>query len=891
MSIAEKLLTTAKNQEEVYHAGAIRFAITEEVGPSDNITLTDSSDYKMINFKMDGKTEQKTYTGKNLFDTNILVDGQMMDSTGSTGNKEGYCTTEPIRLFAGTYTFSCVNESTNIVIVRFDSNGNRLGTPLNAVVSSKKFTTDIETSYIRVSIGASKEVADTMNIQIEQGSEATDYEPYVGSKLKSANMFDVSKIQNGDYVTNNGDGSITLTAYGFSSSKLTDVIPGIKAGMTIVITATNPGKYVYFGGNVLSVNSAIEVTQAMIDNNIFGFYGKDDTTADNPLIISNIMVNEGTTALPYQPFERWVGNNLFDISKFNSSTSFVNNGDGSITCIGYAPNMSTNKISECCPNIVVGQTIIYSATNNGPYIYFGGSIKNANISFVVTQAMLDDDRFGFYGKSDSSKDNPLTMSDIMINEGTTALPYEPYQTYDPTVMGIISSPNPFYPQEIVNAAKLGKNLFDKEYAADPNNWKFYDNEFYLGLPVYVGKGNNVAMKYHQTLPGGINMYACVCNNDQYESDNNKQWIYHSTTTAINNLVRYITSVSDYIYVFCIKDAIESGDFMKYIGEYFQIEIGSEATEYESYGRRIKMDIFSNNLFDIDDFKATTELVTLGNYKIYKLNTVPGQTYTFYRNTTAGYDVEGLNNVRIVDGDGNSLGILIDKWTESSNKSSVSFVAADETYLAFTQNISKVLTYFDTYFINPQLVRGSEATRYQPYQSTSITLTPQMPLTKWDKLEKIDGVWGWSINSEELKLSNYVWTMGNQNNDNNGYVFYTYLGAENIYMNKESLCKYLILDKDNNSWENMSVNTYRLNDYIIISINKSSLADFENWLTEYDVSILAECSELNFIPLPDEQQILLNKLSTIYGGTSVSNDQGCPMQFSYIVDPELYGGDF
>ena len=138
-------------------------------------------------------------------------------------------------------------------------------------------------------------------------------------------------------------------------------------------------------------------------------------------------------------------NNLFDISKFVSSNSFINNGDGTITCKGYAPNTSANKISECCPTIKVGQTISITGSNV-TNVYFGGSVKTVNSnnsSFVVTQSMLDDDRFGFYGKSSTTTDNYLILSDIMINEGEEALPYEPYfeKTYTANADGILTIPS------------------------------------------------------------------------------------------------------------------------------------------------------------------------------------------------------------------------------------------------------------------------------------------------------------------------------------------------------------------------------------------------------------------------------------------------------------------
>lgn len=40
--------------------------------------------------------------------------------------------------------------------------------------------------------------------------------------------------------------------------------------------------------------------------------------------------------------------------------------------------------------------------------------------------------------------------------------------------------------------------------------------------------------------------------------------------------------------------------------------------------------------------------------------------------------------------------------------------------------------------------------YQPYKEQTVTLTADRPLTKWDKLEKRNGQWGWGYKSEEIE---------------------------------------------------------------------------------------------------------------------------------------------
>ena len=171
-------------------------------------------------------------------------------------------------------------------------------------------------------------------------------------------------------------------------------------------------------------------------------------------------------------------NNFFDISKFNSTNDFVNNGDGTITCKNHYPNVGVNKISVCCPNIKVGQKIFISG-NNITNVYFGNIVKTVNIknsSFTVTQEMLDVDNFAFYGKSSATTDNPLILSDIMINEGTEALPYEPYfaETYTSNADGTVDGVTSISP--VMNIICEGVDISAKYYQIPSADYdRFWDS--------------------------------------------------------------------------------------------------------------------------------------------------------------------------------------------------------------------------------------------------------------------------------------------------------------------------------------------------------------------------------------------------------------------------------
>lgn len=165
-----------------------------------------------------------------------------------------------------------------------------------------------------------------------------------------------------------------------------------------------------------------------------------------------------------------------------------------------------------------------------------------------------------------------------LEAGPTTTPFEPYT-------GGIPSPNPKYPQTLVSVenSKLvvcSKNLWNKDVGSDPANWTLsLKQPSYNEIPIYVGKGNTVTCSYSQTLEGGLGFYGGFAKSVEEEIT---EWLYHSTaTTLIHNTVT-ITASQDVIYLRVSGASVVNGNFMKYIGNDLQIELGETATDYEPY---------------------------------------------------------------------------------------------------------------------------------------------------------------------------------------------------------------------------------------------------------------------------------------------------------------------
>lgn len=184
----------------------------------------------------------------------------------------------------------------------------------------------------------------------------------------------------------------------------------------------------------------------------------------------------------------------------------------------------------------------------------------------------------------------INGSNVMFNEGSTALPYEPYT-------GGAPSPSPDYPQEIVSAGKYdegtgkwkyevkltGKNLFDVEYFKTTNDWKQPENmNGYPYIPIYIGKGNTITISTDGMPVEGLGFYCTIARTNKNTSNSVYTWLYHSTNTnLIKTNVSFEVVDDDYIYF-----ALNGGksNIEKFLNAFtnFQIEISAQKTEYQSY---------------------------------------------------------------------------------------------------------------------------------------------------------------------------------------------------------------------------------------------------------------------------------------------------------------------
>lgn len=303
-------------------------------------------------------------------------------------------------------------------------------------------------------------------------------------------------------------------------------------------------------------------------------------------------------------------------------------------------------------------------------------------------------------------------SNVMFNEGSTALPYEPYTGGKP-------SPNPDYPQEIVSAGK---------YNEDTQKWEYEVKLTGKNLLPY-GEGN---------IKIGI----------PYE--------IRGRTYILN------------------KDG--------------SITITTQGSSESSTG----------NIFIFG---------AVGDRKHYKL---PAGKYTV---STFNGNIPNMS-IQLEDENGvNTRSVSVGK-----------FELKEHERIAYAWLYGAAGTEWNG-TIYPQLEYGGVSTSYEQYKlPQTVTLTSDRPLTKWDKLEKRNGQWGWGYKSAEIESYTDESVPGE---------YYSTTGQLSV-----------------------------------------------------GAQVWYETATKTFVPLSPEEQKQMNALHTFRPTTVLSNDCGCNMELTYKTKKSL-----
>ena len=180
----------------------------------------------------------------------------------------------------------------------------------------------------------------------------------------------------------------------------------------------------------------------------------------------------------------------------------------------------------------------------------------------------------------------------------------------------------------------------------------------------------------------------------------------------------------------------------------------------------------------------------------------------------------------------------------------------------------------------------------PDKNQTVTLTADRPLTKWDRLTKKNGVWGWEYKSAEIALdgSEKWYLTGVTSDEYQGFALRS-SDYNAMKSNLRLVCDrfaYSKSDKINTCKQENSEFGLRF----VVSIEyvpNKTVADWENWLQSNPITVLYQLAEPTFVPLSETEQEQMNVLYTFRPTTVLSNDCECNMSLTYKTKKSMVGG--
>lgn len=169
----------------------------------------------------------------------------------------------------------------------------------------------------------------------------------------------------------------------------------------------------------------------------------------------------------------------------------------------------------------------------------------------------------------------------------------------------------------------------------------------------------------------------------------------------------------------------------------------------------------------------------------------------------------------------------------------------------------------------------------PDKNQTVTLAADRPLTKWDRLEKRNGQWGWVYGSAEITFD------GSADEEWLTYSNPTYLGFQISVSDLkegtriEGFCdsfpvETTVSGTDSAIWI-IDKNLYFKN---VNPKYASSAEEWKTWLQSNNIKVLYQTTNETFVPLTASEQEQINALYTYRPTTVLSNDAGCEMSLTY-----------
>lgn len=226
-----------------------------------------------------------------------------------------------------------------------------------------------------------------------------------------------------------------------------------------------------------------------------------------------------------------------------------------------------------------------------------------------------------------------------------------------------------------------------------------------------------------------------------------------------------------------------------------------------------------------------------------------------------------------------------------------FESINNIEFRFNRNIKNTFTDTETIYSNLMCWIGEENIEFETYKEPqTLTLTSDRPLTKWDRLEKREGIWGIARQGEILTIDGSTENLTKyheQESRPEGVSSY-FVTTVPITPNETDIISthFKRIDGAWSSGKNGEFSSHPEITNIYFCTTIPTLEDLRVWLdTEkskgHPVTFAFPKNVETWEPLPEETQKILKALYTNYPTTIISNSEDTEMQLTYVADTKNY----
>lgn len=479
------------------------------------------------NLQLKGDTTQQTYSGKNLFDFDSQGQSYAYRAT-LTKSSNSFTATNTVAGLAyvtlsyitfkpnTTYTVSYTKSGDFLKCLMFQGDYTVFGDESSSDTLTFTTTSSVYTLALGIYPAYGVDKSCTLsNIQIEEGSTATPYEPYVGGIpapnpdypqiVNTVTGRQVVEVYDKNLCNGISQGywvSSAATGWGITTATTDSglVIPvSLNTDYAISTTETQTRYRICFADNVYDANSGTGYNGVNLDgtsNSVTKNSGSHPYMIVNATDLSAIQVELGNQATPYQPhynYEVNLGKNLFDGTYIayavggTSGYQFFSSANARTAVVPCEPS-TTYTISK---NTSSNRFIIadYTSYPNTTTELNGLANQGGQTLTSMTVTTHSNAKYLFVYVS-----NDATEPQLQIEKGSTATSYAPYFTpielckIDTYQDYIYKSGNDWYVHKETNKADLALLSYTATYnilrrTTDLSDMKYVSSNTQVGAAI------------------------------------------------------------------------------------------------------------------------------------------------------------------------------------------------------------------------------------------------------------------------------------------------------------------------------------------------------------------------------------------------------------------------